>query len=441
MNDSLSVVGLGKLGSCMAACLAVKGFRVLGFDVDPTVLQAVNCGQAPVYEPDLQRAIDQARDRLQVTDDPRRLIEDSEVTFLIVPTPSRPDGSFSDAYLRDALASLGAALAKSPKADHLFVVTSTVSPGTCEHSLIPLLEDVSGRQFNRGFRLAYNPEFIALGSVVRDFLNPDLVLIGESDKEAGNRLQTIYRKVCDNNPAVARMSIVSAELAKLSLNAFVTMKIGFGNMLSNLCESIPGADVDAITEALGADRRVSPHALRGGPPYGGPCFPRDNRALLAFSGISGYDPHLPRATDAVNQLQVDRLLMHVEHACRERCSRSVAILGMAYKAGTNVIEESTGVKLARHLLERGIEVTAYDQIASENVRHLFGNKIRYATTQAECFNAAPVCVLTLPDRDHQAIDPALIAHRPTTVIDCWRQLSAQRLGPDVVYVALGRASR
>lgn len=440
MNGNLSVVGLGKLGACTAACFAAKGFEVFGYDVNSTTLEAVALGRAPVDEPGLQRIMDQALDRLRVTDDPHRLIDETDVTFLIVPTPSRTDGSFSNEYVQTALENLGAALATSGKADHLFVITSTVSPRACEQVFLPLLEDVTGRRLNHGFRLAYNPEFIALGSVVRDFLNPDLVLIGESDREAGDQLQAIYDKVCDNTPAVARMSLVSAEITKLSLNAFVTMKISFANMLSNLCEGIDGADVDAITAALGADRRVSPHGLRGGPPYGGPCFPRDNRALLAFSGERDYRAHLPSATDAVNQLQIDRLLTHVERACAEHDSRSVAILGMAYKPGTSVIEESTGIKLAHRLLEQGLEVTTYDPIALDNVRRVLKDAVTYAASPGDCYGAAPVCVLTLPDRAYQALDPEALTHIPTTVIDCWRQLPPQRLTARIVYVPLGRAS-
>ena len=279
----LSVIGLGRLGLCAAACFASRGVPVVGVDINPSTVDAVNRGAAPFYEPQLPEMLRAAGDRLEATADYGRALERSDVTLLIVPTPSGPDGEFSDAYLQDALTHLAQALRESRKSSHLFVITSTVSPGTIEGRLIPLIESVSGRALHEGFEICYNPEFIALGRVISDFLRPDLVLIGESAGAAGDRLEALYRAVCENAPRVARMSIVSAEITKIALNSFVTTKITFANTLASICEAVPGADIDAITDALGADRRVSPHYLRGGLPFGGPCFPQDNRAFAVFA--------------------------------------------------------------------------------------------------------------------------------------------------------------
>src|SRR5439155_11277742 len=164
-------------------------------------------------------------------------IYESDITFLVGPTPSMQDGHFSSRHLQDALKHLAAALKESSKPYHLFAVTSTVSPGTTERVLAPLVESMAGRRLNEGFGMCYNPEFIALGSVISDFLGPDLVLIGQSNDAAGEQLVKIYERVCENRPYVARMSIVSAEITKLSINAYVTMKISFANTLSNICEA------------------------------------------------------------------------------------------------------------------------------------------------------------------------------------------------------------
>lgn len=432
----LSVIGVGKLGACTAACFAAKGFEVTGVDVNKHFVEAINNGKAPVYEPGLQELIDTAKGRLKATQDYEQAVRDSEISFLIVPTPSRRDGNFSDRYLKDALSHLAAAFKKLDKEYHTFVITSTVSPGTTEESLIPLIEAVSGKKLNRDFGVAYNPEFIALGSVVRDFLNPDVVLIGESDRSTGDKLELIYKQVCENKPLVARMSIVSAEITKISLNSYITMKISFANTLANICQKIPGADIDDITKALGGDRRISPYCLKGGLSYGGPCFPRDNRAFAAFAQKYGVDARLARTTDEVNKFQIEHLVDLVMNNIPD--NKVVSVLGLTYKPNTPVIEESPAVSLIEELLKQGVEVIAYDPLALDNVRARLGDNILYASSVKDCFNHSSVCVITTQSAEFKAIDESYITHNHTVIIDCWRMLDPAGLGAKVKYVALGK---
>ncbi|MGH9782738.1 MAG: nucleotide sugar dehydrogenase, partial [Terriglobia bacterium] len=363
--DRISVVGLGKLGACLAACFAARGFDTLGVDMDNAKVDAVNHQRAPVAETNLEQVIRSGGSRLRASCRLPEAVEETDITFVVVPTPSEAGGNFSLQYVREALEVLASALARAAKPYHLFVITSTVSPGSCDQELIPLVERVSGRRLHSGFGFCYNPEFIALGSVVQDFLNPDLVLIGESDRSAGERLARLYSAVCENNPYVARMSLVSSEIAKIALNSYVTMKISFANTLANICEAIPGTDVDAITAAIGADKRIAPYYLKGGLGYGGPCFPRDNKAFATFAHQFGCSAHLARATDEVNDHQMDRLV-EVTLQCLAGKKPIVAILGLAYKPKTYVTEESAGIRLAAELLQRDIRVIAFDPLAAEN---------------------------------------------------------------------------
>jgi len=436
----LSVVGLGKLGACAAACFAAKGFDVIGVDIDREAVSAINKGRAPIYEPRLQALMEAARPRLRASQDYRDAIQESDVSFLIVPTPSMDDGQFSSRFVEDALRQLAAALKESSKDYHLLALSSTVSPGTTDRTLIPLVEAVSGRRLNTGFGMCYNPEFIALGTVISDFLNPDLVLIGESNDFAGEQLVKIYEGVCENRPHVARMSIVSAEVAKLSINAYVTMKISFANTLATICEAIPGADIDAITTALGADRRIAPHYLKGGLSYGGPCFPRDNRAFVAFAREHQQDAVLAKATDAVNQTQVAHIVTKILGYLGSRTDRSVAVLGLAYKANTPVIEESAGVRIVEALLKEDVAIVAYDPIALDSARERFGDKIRYASSMRECFARSSLCVITTTADQFRTISAADIVHNPTTIVDCWRILRPALLDDRVQYVALGKST-
>src|SRR5574341_435341 len=182
---NISVIGLGKLGAPLAAVMAYKGHTVIGVDTNPTFVMAINEGQTPVREPGLAEMIGQARARLSATDDYQRAIANSELTFIIVPTPSEPEGAFSLKYVLEAIKQIGKAL-RSKTGFHLAVLTSTVMPGATGNAILPALVEYSGKQCGRDFGLCYNPEFIALGSVIRNMLQPDFILIGESDTQSGD---------------------------------------------------------------------------------------------------------------------------------------------------------------------------------------------------------------------------------------------------------------
>ncbi len=431
----ISVIGLGKLGVCMAACFADRGFPTLGVDLNGQTVDQLNHGVAPVVEPGLQDLLAKNRHKLRATTRHDDAIRDSDVSFIIVPTPSEENGQFSVHFVRNAVRELGDSLKRSEKEYHLFVITSTMSPGTSDRHIAPLLESISGLKINRRFGLCYNPEFIALGNVIDGLLNPDLVLIGESDARAGDILGSIYADFCLNRPRVARMSLVSAEIAKISLNSYVTMKISFANTLANVCEKIPGADVDAICGALGADRRVSPYYLKGGLSFGGPCFPRDNRAFVAFARQFGCAAPLAEATDAVNKSRtrvvLDGLL---PNAGRDD---TIAVLGLAYKPNTPVVEESPGIHLVQQLLERGFKVVVYDPLAMDNARAVLGDSIRYAASVPDCLTAVSSCVIATPCAEFKSVEQH--AADSMTVVDCWRFLDPSRLAAGVKYVAVGRS--
>jgi len=234
------------------------------------------------------------------------------------------------------------------------------------------------------------------------------------------------------------MSIISAEITKISLNCYVTMKISFANTLANICEKIPNTDVDAIAKALGSDRRVSPYYLKGGLSFGGPCFPRDNQAFMAFTKQYNYDAKLARATDEVNMLQTEILANRV-FAHMAEGQKNVAILGLAYKPDTPVIDESPSIKLIEILLKRKLELIVYDPLAMDNTQSHFGDVIQYATSARDCFARSSLCIIATQISEFKAIDESYIVHLPTTIIDCWRILDSKTLSHNVHYIAVGRS--
>src|SRR5207302_1935428 len=228
-----------------------------------------------------------------------------------------------------AMQPIAAAVREQGKQGHLFVCSSTTTPGALDQVLIPMLEREIGGVCGRDFGVCYNPEFIALGNVIAGLLEPDLVLIGESDPASGAALEHLYKQYNRNSPRIARMSIVSAELTKISVNSYITMKISFTNQLRMIAEQFPKANIHAILEAIGSDSRIGQKYLRAGLSYGGPCFPRDNRLLVYAARQTGLEAPLAEASDRVNERTKEELVEKVQEMARP--GDIVAGLGVTYK--------------------------------------------------------------------------------------------------------------
>jgi UDPglucose 6-dehydrogenase len=433
----IAVVGLGKLGAPLAAVLASKGNEVVGIDVNPEAVRLLNEGRAPVDEPGLQDRVTASHERLSATTD-LAAAAGAEVSILLVPTPSDDRGAFANEHVLAAVDEIGRGLAERDDY-HVVVVASTVMPGSCDAEIRPALERASGRRVGESLGLCYSPEFIALGSVIRDMLEPDMVLIGESDPRAGDVLEQLYAGVCENDPPFRRMNLVNAELTKIAVNTYVTMKISYANALADMCERLPGADVEAITDALGLDTRIGAKYLRGAISYGGPCFPRDNKAFSVFARDLGAEPLLAEATDAVNLAQTDRLARVVQS--RLEAGNTVGILGLAYKPDTGVIDESPGIALARLLGNAGYEVRVYDPVATEAAVEALGGLAQGSSSVAELLARSDVTVIATPWREFAELPTGALERegRRTVVIDCWRLLSDAADGGPIEIVRLGRA--
>jgi len=438
MSRHLSIIGLGKLGASMAAAIASKGHHVVGVDVNHRSVDAVNSGRAPVQETGLQDLISRNRQRIRATMSHEDAIRDSELTFVIVPTPSDERGAFSLQYAAYAFREIGKALAKK-REWHTVVLTSTVLPGAMRHGLVPVLEAHSGRMAGRDFGVCYSPEFIALGSVIRDFLNPDFLLIGEFDARSGEHLAACYADVVGPATPVKRMSLENAELAKISVNAFVTTKITFANMMAELCAAIPGGDVDVVSDAIGMDSRIGRKYLTGGLGFGGPCFPRDNVALAFIARALGGRPDLLETTDRMNRALAERILERL----RSRVPRdtTVAILGLAYKPASHVIEESQAIMMAKAFLEHGARVLAYDPLAGEAANFELGGRALILDNPCDCLKDADVVLIATPDPEFTklTVRDFRTDGRPVLVVDFWRILSAVLSGVDgIEYMPFGR---
>lgn len=430
--SSISVVGLGKLGFCLANVLANKGFDVIGVDTDESKINLVNRGISPIFEPGLETLLRANRARLSATDDYNEAICKSDATFVVVPTPSEKSGGFSLEYVEQAMEKIGRAL-REKRGYHLIVLTSTVMPDSMGRRLVPLLEQTSGKNCSQDFGLCYNPEFIALGDVVRGLLRPDFVLIGESDERAGRELAQIQSRVCENNPPIERMNFVNAEIAKISVNSFVTMKMSFANTLAEICENVDGADVDRITTAIGKDKRIGSSYLKGALGYGGPCFPRDNVAFASFAIGVGAQADLALTTHQINQRQVKRITRIFEKE-NLRPPMKVGVLGLTYKPGTNVTEASQALMLAQELTSEGFQIFVYDPALANDSFKM--NGVRTQSTAEACIEASDVCIVATPWEAFKKIRGSAFSAK--IVIDCWRILNDDAKHNSSRYFALGK---
>jgi UDPglucose 6-dehydrogenase len=440
MKEKISLVGLGKLGLPLLACMAKAGYETIGVDIEADVVDAVNRGESPIPEPGLDELIAlYGGKQLVATLDHGRAIRETDITYILTATPSNPDGSFSNRHVEAALTALSKAFSSVEKDYHLFVISSTVVPGSTMDSFVPLIEKQSGKKLNKDFGVAFDPDFVALGSVVKDFLNPDLVIIGETERRAGEIVENIHKRMCENKPKVSRMSIINAELAKVCLNAYVTTKITFANTIANLCERIPGADCDQITSGIGDDKRISPYYFSGGLSFGGTCFPRDTKAFKQIARKYGLEPSLMEAVDVVNDFQDQNLVAATLRELESCANQSVGILGLAFKECTPVITQSPAIKLIQSLLDRGISVVAYDPMANDAAKVLFEGQIEFVNSAEALLGMCGLCVVTYRSKAFKIAIENYSATQKIKVLDCWRTVDPGTVHEGVSVVFLGRS--
>jgi UDPglucose 6-dehydrogenase len=432
----ISVVGLGKLGAPLLAVLADKGFETVGLDQNPAFVDVLAAGLAPVLEPGLQDVVDRARSRIRTTTSFDEAIAQTDVTFVVVPTPSRANRIFSDTQVVSAVRSIGEALRRK-EGYHLVVIVSTVMPGTTGGSIRTALETASHRKLGDRLGLCYNPEFVALGSVIHDTLHPDLILIGESDPRAGDVLCSIHAKICQNQPSIRRMNFVNAEITKIAVNSYVTTKISFANMISEVCDRLPGADATAVTSAIGCDSRIGGKYLFPALGYGGPCFPRDNAAFSAMASKLGLNASIPEATDSINRRQASRV---VELVRTLTSTGTIGVLGLSYKPGSSVTEESQGMAIAIELAAADYSVVAFDPEASGAAKAILGDNVEVVAEAELCAARSDVLVIVTPWPSFTDIPRRALQRngKRLRIIDCWRILPPHLSEvADILYLGVG----
>jgi GDP-mannose 6-dehydrogenase len=370
MKRTVSVFGLGYVGSVTAACLAHLGHHVVGVDSNASKTESLESGRSPIIEKGLDDLIATARkeSRLRATTDAAAAVLGAEISLICVGTPSQPNGKLDLAHIRNVCKEIGQALRQSTKF-HWVVLRSTVLPGTTDTVVVTILEEASGKRAGVDFAVCYNPEFIREGSAVADFFEPPFTVLGASDKSHVAPLRDLYEGV---NGRVFETSLAGAEMVKYSCNAFHAIKVGFANELGTLCKAF-GVDTQAVSEIFVSDTRlnISPAYLSPGFAFGGSCLPKDLRALAY--GAKELDIQIPLLTSILpsNAQHIERA---VESVLRTK-ARKVGVLGLSFKAGTDDLRESPLVQLIKRLLGEGLEILIWDREVS--LGKLIGSNRQY----------------------------------------------------------------
>ena len=412
-------------------------------EIDQNRLEAIQQGNAPFREPLLDAALQRSLSsgKLLVTKDVREAVLGSDVIFVTVGTPGKKDGSIDLSQIRLAAKEIGGTLKKAEGYHHV-VVRSTVIPGTTRKIVKPILEEASGRELGEKFGLAVNPEFLREGSAVHDTYYPDRIIIGELDSKTGDFLEGFYRMFHNGKPPpILRMTSTSAEMAKYASNAFLATKISFINEIANVCESVDDADVVQVADAVGLDARIGRKFLDAGLGFGGSCFPKDMRALIAASERCSYRPKLLKAVLDINErqaLNAVRLALKELHSLKRK---RVAVFGLSFKPKTDDMREARSVIVIDRLLKLGAKVVAYDPVANENARQLFREKIDYAKSMRECIRGADCCIVITEWKEFQRLtaDDFISLMNAPVVVDGRRIYEPCSFAKKVRYRAIGLA--
>jgi GDP-mannose 6-dehydrogenase len=368
---TISVFGLGYVGTVTAACLATKGYRVIGVDVAAEKVEAINKGQSPIIEAEIDDVVMKAvkDNRLRATSNSEEAVAASELAIVCVGTPSADNNSLDTTFVQQVTEHIGQAIRITQKRNFVFVLRSTVLPGTTRNTVVPILEQTSGRKAGDGYDVAFHPEFLREGSSVRDFYSPPKIVIGERVSGGAAELESLYEGI--EAPRILT-GLEVAELVKYADNSFHAVKITFANEIGQLCKQL-GIDSRAVMEIFCSDRQlnISPAYLRPGFAFGGSCLPKDVRALVYQAKHSDLNVPLLESLLPSNQEQVERVARTIQRSH----PANIGLVGLAFKPGTDDLRESPLVSLAERLLGKGFALRIFDP--NVETSRLVGRNLAY----------------------------------------------------------------
>jgi UDPglucose 6-dehydrogenase len=432
----IGIIGLGFVGLTFASTLANRGYDVIGMDIDRIKIKNIKSGKLPFYEPKLENVLKNAlKKKLILTENIKEIVVKCDFIFLTLGTPMNKNGNIDLKKILSVCKKIGQLLLKL-KNRPTIIIKSTVIPGTTNNQIKKILEKESNKKVGKGFGLITNPEFLREGKAVEDTLNPHLIVIGSNEKYDGEKLERFYEKFHNIKKSIIITNNTTAEIIKYANNSFLATKISFINNISNLCQTLPGTNVDEIAKAIGIDPRIGNQFLKAGPGYGGSCLPKDVQALIACEKRLGVEPTLLNAVHQTNVLQIQKIIKLVEKTLVNIKNKKITILGLSFKEESDDIRESRSIKLIEILLKKQSNITVHDPKAIKNTQLIFRDKISYNEKIGDAINGSDCIILMTPWKQYSKLqDIDFKKMKNKNIIDTRRILNIQ--DNDINYIGLG----
>jgi UDPglucose 6-dehydrogenase len=433
----IGVVGLGFVGLSLTSVLSSKGYDTVGIDINKDKCKKINKGISPFFEPELEKILKNGlKKKLKINND-FSLINNCDFLFVTVGTPQNTNGSIDLSIIKKAISTIGESLKQNKKKPIIFV-KSTVTPGTMKKIILPILEKKSNKKAGKDFGLISNPEFLQESSAIKDTKFPHVVVLGGYQTKFMKKAKIFFRKLHPNVPIIIT-NHETAEMIKYANNSFLATKISFINQLSNICQKIPGANIDDIAKTIGLDPRIGKLFLNAGSGYGGSCLPKDMKALINFANISGINPILLNAVEEVNTKQLKQIISLIKQKLGNLSSKKITILGTAFKPDTDDIRDSIAIELIKKLLKKKAKITIHDPKAMKNTQRIFGEKINYTKTVKDALSKSQCVIIMTQWKQYKKLNNNEFKYMTTKfVIDCRRMLVKKQLDVDYYAIGLGK---
>ena len=432
----IGIVGLGFVGLSLTSVLSSKGYDVIGIDIDEEKCEKISNGISPFFEPELENLLKNGlKKKLKISND-FLLIRNCDFIFVTVGTPQNTDGSINLSIIKKAVSLIGENL-QANKKKPIILVKSTVIPGTMKKNILPILEKKSNKKAGKDFGLISNPEFLQESTAIRDTKFPHAVVLGGYETEFMKKAKKLFVKLHPNVPIIIT-NHQTAEMIKYANNSFLATKISFINQLSNICQKIPGANIDDIAKTIGLDPRIGKLFLNAGPGYGGSCLPKDMKALIKFAKITGVKPTLLNAVEDVNTKQLEEVISIAKKKLGILESKKITILGTSFKPNTDDIRDSIAIELIKKFLKRKVKVTVHDPRAMENTENVFKNKINYAKSVKDAISGSQCVIIMTQWKQYEKLSNKDFKQMKNKfVIDCRRMLIRKKLDVDYFGIGIG----
>lgn len=431
---NVAVVGQGFVGLTLSVFLSSKKLQVFGIENNQNKLKIMKTGTSPFFEPNLNKNLKKCLNQktLQFENSLNTIFSKLDIIYICVPTPNK-NNSIDLKFIKNIIIEISYLL-KSTKKKPMIIIKSTVAPQTT-NLLLKILSKNSKKFLGKDYFLIVNPEFLREGFALNDQMHPHLLVIGSKDLMSKNKINTFYKKIYSKKIPRTFTNFSTAELIKYSNNAFLATKISFINSISNLCDKIPGANIDDVANAIGLDPRIGPLFLKAGPGFGGSCLPKDLNSFISVYKNFGLQPTLLNSVKNVNEKQSNQIYLILKNKLKKLNGKTISVLGISFKENSDDLRESRSVILIKKLLNSNCKIKAYDSLALNNAMKVFKNSIEYCNSISECLKNSDCLVIMNSDEEFKKITQKTISvMNKKLILDTRRILKIS----GAQYIALGR---